>query len=204
MTTKLSKIFSTAGRLASATRYSQSRMVNDESVLEHTGFVCLSCYIFYNNLLSEGFELDIGDLMSKAVVHDIEEVVTGDIPRPTKYSSIESVQIIEKISLSAIREISSSIRLSELESDWVSSKSGSEGKVVKLCDHLAVLYKTYDEVVLRGNKTVAFHNSLAIDSIRENVFYMLDDEFAGSHFLQSILKDAIIMSEQITKTGKLT
>jgi len=67
----LKKINSMARSLSAIDRYSQTRLVNPESVLEHTGYVCLCCLFIGNELNNRGEDLNIGLLMTKATVHDL-------------------------------------------------------------------------------------------------------------------------------------
>ena len=82
------KFMNTIGKLASVKRYSDFRMVNEESVLEHTAFVGMMSYFIAESLMKENkLEIDVKILLEKALMHDIDEVATGDIAMPVKYYS---------------------------------------------------------------------------------------------------------------------
>ena len=92
------KLFSISQSMSAIKRYSQLHLLKSESVMEHTGFVCLFAYILcekINSVSDEEDKLNIGIALEKAVIHDIDEVVTGDIPRPTKYYSKKSSEVFE-------------------------------------------------------------------------------------------------------------
>ena len=77
------KLFSVSQGMSAIQRYSQLHLLKSESVMEHTGFVCLFTYTLceeINSVSSPNDKLDVGMALQKAIVHDIDEVITGDIP----------------------------------------------------------------------------------------------------------------------------
>lgn len=149
--------FSFAQGLASVQRFSSHRLANRESVLEHTGFVAIMALIV-------GLELDLGSvemlgLMVRATVHDWEEERTGDILRPVKHSSPEMLAIFDKLKATAIDQVFTSLAMTKTATNYLSAthdhaKDGKIGFIVDLCDKAAVVYKVYDEVLLRNNLTM--------------------------------------------------
>lgn len=154
---KLLKIFDTAYKMSALTRFSQTHLVNDESVLEHTGFVCLTSLLICNRIISKGESIDIGLVLAKATVHDLDEIITGDIPRPTKYYTEEFRNIIQKIENENMEVMSNDLDDQFLHPMWSQSKDFKEGLIVDLTDALAILYKVYYEEVMFGNKTLSSH-----------------------------------------------
>lgn len=154
---KIRNLLSVLGGMASTVRYSQSRLAKPESVMEHTGFVALTALAIGKQINAEGNVrvVDIGTLLEKALIHDMDEVVTGDLSRPTKYSSTEMLSLMEKLSSSAMQEIDKDCDTAFSEK-WDVAKKGGEGAIVALADCLAVLHKAHDEIVMRGNKTIIF------------------------------------------------
>ena len=58
--------------MASIRRYSQLHLLKPESVMEHTGFVCLFTYLLSEEINSvSGEKVDIGLALQRAVVHVI-------------------------------------------------------------------------------------------------------------------------------------
>jgi 5'-deoxynucleotidase YfbR-like HD superfamily hydrolase len=155
------KVFSISQSMASIRRYSQLHLVKPESVMEHTGFVCLFTYLLSEEINSvSGEKVDIGLALQRAVVHDIDEVVTGDIPRPTKYFSESSKNIFDEIAESGVDQIIDELDIWDLPDEaitkfrenWTEAKSGREGIVLALADLASVVFKIWDEVILLGNK----------------------------------------------------
>jgi 5'-deoxynucleotidase YfbR-like HD superfamily hydrolase len=139
-------------------RYSQTRLVNAESVLEHTGWVCMCSFFIAMELNELGEGINIGSLMSKAAIHDVEEVIVGDVANPTKYYSEELTKQIGDMSASAAYTLLSQFNsVDSLMDIWEKSKIGTEGYIVALSDKLAVVYKVQQEVIGFGNSTIRDH-----------------------------------------------
>jgi 5'-deoxynucleotidase YfbR-like HD superfamily hydrolase len=133
----------------------------------------------------------------KAVFHDVDEVVTGDIPRPTKYFSNESKQIFDKIASQGMKQIISELDIKnqsssqEIEKLWKNSKDGDEGRIVALADLAAVVYKIWEEVMLLGNKKLILQG--------KQVFGYIED-FSESFEQQEVdSHHRIIIGEIITQ-----
>lgn len=153
----LLRIISLSSRLSSLTRFSMERLSCPESVLEHTGFVSLFSLVLAVevNAIEPG-RLDVATVCSKALLHDIDELVTGDIPRPTKYSSARSKELFEEIKITSADKISgmlvSCFAFSiHMRNHHALSKEGPEGLIIAMADAVAVVYKVWQEVIVRGN-----------------------------------------------------
>ena len=81
--------FDVIDSLSALTRYSQAHNITRESVLEHTAFVTI-----FGASLCERIGHDPKIVLQRAIVHDIDEIVTGDIPPTTKYACLEYVPLI--------------------------------------------------------------------------------------------------------------
>jgi hypothetical protein len=106
----------------------------------------------------------------------LDEVITGDIPRPTKYSSPEAISLFKKFELLGMKTLLDNlgyhtvpleesspekVRLErirvELIENWSNAKVGREGLVVALADLAAVAYKIWEEVIIRSNLALLPH-----------------------------------------------
>lgn len=180
------------GKMSAIDRYSQTRLINPESVLEHTGWVCMTCLFIATKLNEEGEGLDIGLLMSKAAIHDIEEVITGDIASPTKYFSEKLTNEIGKLSRHAVSQILKPFDSKELSDIWSKSKEGKEGFIVMLADKLAVVYKVNQEVSQFGNQTIKGHVTSLMPSLEWIRQYMeLKSVIKNRKFVNEIIDEAI-------------
>jgi 5'-deoxynucleotidase YfbR-like HD superfamily hydrolase len=119
-------------------------------------------------LLKKRKVFNTGLALEGAVVHDIDEVVTGDIPRPTKYYSKASAKIFNKIAEQGINQIVNELCLSNPENvknRWAFAKEGREGIVVALADLSSVVFKIWEEVILLGNKKLIPQGSQVMNYI---------------------------------------
>jgi len=198
---KLLEIFEINYKMSALSRFSQTHLVKEESVLEHTGFVCMMSYYIGNKLITEDKDVDIGILMCKAVAKDIDEIVTGDIPRPTKYYNIGITEAIKEIEDSNMKKIANKMELEYMYEDWSTAKDGKEGCIVALCDGLAILYKVYYEAIMFSNRTIIDHFKHIprfLDKIEGGIIHA----HGSSDFLQSLLKEARILCITISKLEK--
>ena len=170
------KLFSVSQSMSSINRYSQINLLHPEAVLEHTGFVCLFTYLICEEInASCDDKIDVGVALERATFHDVDEVVTGDIPRPTKYFSRESERIFNEIADQGIDQIIEELDVDSISGDigfkikksWENSKSGPEGSVVALADLAAVVYKIWEEVILLGNKKLILQGKQVFGYINE-------------------------------------
>ena len=106
-----------------------------------------------NSVSLHNDKLDVGVALQKAIVHDIDEVVTGDIPRPTKYYNKESEKIFNEISEAGIDQIIKELEIknNNMKKDWQNSKKEKEGLIVAFADLSSVIYKLWEEIVMIKN-----------------------------------------------------
>jgi 5'-deoxynucleotidase YfbR-like HD superfamily hydrolase len=154
---RLDKLFGLLSGLSGTDRFSNAKLIHRESVLEHLGSVVLMCYFITRELkdFSVGC-VDEAGVLAKAAVHDVEEILVGDIPRTTKHSSSEAEEMFRRLEAVVMNKIVADLELSEASASWFladhgMAKSGDEGLIVELADVLAVVYKLHEECVERGN-----------------------------------------------------
>ena len=203
------KMFSISQSMASIRRYSQINLLKSESVLEHTGFVCLFVYFICEEINASCDEkICVGAALQKAVLHDIDEVVTGDIPRPTKYYNDESESVFSKIAEQGIRQIISEIDFphdasEKIEENWRRSKAETEGTIVALADLAAVIYKIWEEVILLGNRKLVTQGKQVYKYICELSGSLQLQEAVGTiskehkNCLDKIISQLMKISEQV-------
>lgn len=148
----LIKTFGIVSGLASINRFSMVRLSRPESVLEHTGQVAIFCYLIRNQIyLKLGIDLSLGELLSKAIVHDWDELITGDISRPTKYANNEIRAEFFRLERAGIKKISQFLDDKFLVDFHDQAKLDETGWVVSVADLACVVYKIWDEVLLQNN-----------------------------------------------------
>jgi 5'-deoxynucleotidase YfbR-like HD superfamily hydrolase len=149
---KFFKFMKNVQDLSTVKRFSQSTMCVPESVLEHSASASLFALFIGEGLAEEGNVVDFGSLLKKAIIHDFDEIATGDVARPVKYHSNQMRKEFKDLEIENMLKITKGSPV--FFNNWLSAKEGKEGSIVSLCDFICVIYKLHDEVVMRGNKTM--------------------------------------------------
>lgn len=151
------------------TRYSGVNLIKSESVSDHVWGMCalaLELVPQLNDNLDEDSKIDLKDVIYRIVVHDIDESVTCDIPRPFKYATKELRVEIEKASILLMTKyLNSSIVTSSLE-----AKDGDtiEAFLVRVFDLMQAGMKMRQEVEL-GNQFIKSEVPNVINALEEYV-----------------------------------
>lgn len=144
--------FSPLGRLNEVSRYSSVYQECNESLSEHTADVSMMSYLIARTMNNECYEsLDIGTLLEKCLLHDIDESITGDVPRNTKYATNEVHETLDTVASRAVSMIEGLVNIDNLQGIWSTAKEGKEGLILKVSDILVVVKKCITEISLRGN-----------------------------------------------------
>lgn len=137
-------------RLSHVYRYSSIPTIRKESVAEHTAYVALYCLVVAKDLIKQGHEVDIGKLLEKSLVHDLDESSTGDFLRHVKYGHPELKRILDEVSLSMMKDLEDQVGV-DLVSSWSTAKcEGIEGDILEVVDLFQVISYVTEEVDL-GN-----------------------------------------------------
>ena len=183
------KLFSVINNLAGIIRYSRDYMQCPESVLEHTGWVASWCF-FISLQYEEQFnkKLNLEKLLTSAIMHDYDEVGTGDIPKITKYASTEireALAVIERKSIHWIRKNMLELEREDLEIIWREAKDKSmEGTILKLADIAAVVYQVWNEIIM--------HNNISFVRVAKELLFIKEFDlghlsFDNTMFLKNII-----------------
>lgn len=136
-------------RLNNLVRYSQMSRVDNESVATHSYYVAL-----FSLMICEKLELDDYSkckAMKMALVHDLPEMYTSDIPSIVKQSSDKLVELLDQLEEEIV-----SMHFSEYKDEFntLDDKSNLLTIIVKLADILSVAQYSYHESRL-GNATMS-------------------------------------------------
>ena len=113
-----------------------------------------TCFVaIYSLRLAYKYDVDTGEVLERAIVHDMEEVITGDIPTPTKYANEQIKTAIKSLEEEAAVRISQEYFYGCMDTPWSKAKDirDDPGTVVYIADMAAVVYKIWVERAL-GNK----------------------------------------------------
>jgi putative hydrolase of HD superfamily len=180
------KTFELLNNLSNVYRWNNCYCSKQENVLEHSGFVSLYA-------LRLGIKHDVlsAGLLIKALVHDLDEAITGDIVTPTKYSSVDLLNQIKLLESRSSKKISDEYFDGKVFDYWVNSKdiTSIEGSIVKLADSAAVVYKIWQEYN-NGNKSFGKY----IPNIRKSLEHSIE---VIHHELYDDVKELIEFLEDI-------
>jgi 5'-deoxynucleotidase YfbR-like HD superfamily hydrolase len=144
------KDFLTMSRqLANIQRCSTTRRIKQQSVAEHSYYVAVISLLLAQELKGD---VDLGLLLQKALFHDLEEAMTGDIIYPLKHSSPEVNATLEEITVEYCRKIFEKKfpKYEHFRGIQRFSKDGYEGEIVRLADAIELMVYCYEEFV-NGN-----------------------------------------------------
>lgn len=157
--------FAMVDRMRLIERWSLMRSFSKENVCEHSFQVALIVqalfFIRKHELASPTLPecpLDLGNLLSLALLHDATEVITGDLPTPVKYYNPEikaSYRLVEDLAARRLLDLLGSEVLRDEYAPYINPEtSGTEDKLAKLfikaADKISALIKCIQEVSL-GN-----------------------------------------------------
>jgi 5'-deoxynucleotidase YfbR-like HD superfamily hydrolase len=145
-------------------RYSSLPHGRGENVAEHTFYVVFYCLLIAKDLEKEGYQIDYYRLLISAVIHDLDEAITGDIIRPVKYSSEELRDMLERVANIYCRHTLRKLNVEEAEKIydlWEKARDPAtiEGQILQVCDMLSVIAycierirsgNAYMQTILRG------------------------------------------------------
>ncbi|MFC1789560.1 YfbR-like 5'-deoxynucleotidase [Patescibacteria group bacterium] len=150
-------------RLDRVIRFSAHKRIKDQSVSEHSFHVSLYAMILAD--MEEkifGKKINKEKVLKSAMLHDLEECLTGDIIHSFKYTDKNLKEDIEKVGEKYLMELLNGLpgKISgDYAKSWKISREGKtiEGKIVEAADKLEGLFYALDEFSL-GNK--AFHKMI--------------------------------------------
>lgn len=142
--------------LAHVMRFNLKPQHFPESVADHSYFVAYIVAILLKLLEKQGIEVNKEKALQMALVHDMEEIYSGDIVTPFKYYSPEVTEAIKKVNQELIGDV-----FHDLPEDtafhfislWNEEGKGEtiEAQVVKVADKLSLVSKCEEEVQV-GNE----------------------------------------------------
>jgi 5'-deoxynucleotidase len=170
------------GRLSLTRRWSSHRVIHQESVAEHSYYVCLYAGILgkYFEKNEGGEKLDWDDLIFRALFHDFEEALTGDMPRSFKYLDDDLRETLDRVANVAMNTLLQTlfdpISVSGFMGYWRQAKDcTTEGRLVAIADFLSALSYCYNEMRV-GNLGIQDH----LLSMKEYHAYLQTESFVSS------------------------
>lgn len=160
----INKFLSLERRLDTIIRFSAKPRIKDETVSEHSFHTALYAMILADMEDSFGNKVNKEKLLKTALLHDLEESLTGDIIYGFKHGDEKLSKQISKFSLKFFERIMKNLpnKMSKEYIDlWKNSKDLNtiEGRIMEAADKLEGLLYSKQELSL-GNK--AFENVIDV------------------------------------------
>lgn len=144
-------------RCARTIRYSSYFVNRPENNAEHMFYNAQYCLVIGLYMERLGAKIDWKNLLGGAILHDMEEAVTGDVNTRTKYGSSKIREGLKELSHELVSQMFSIMHVkgevndhiqAELTRLWADAKAPGtvEGKIVKLADIMCVISYVAEEV----------------------------------------------------------
>jgi len=148
-------------RMTSVKRYNTTAFIREQNIAEHHGNVTFMAMVISDYFNQVGIKNNTERVMRLAIMHDLAEVVSSDLPHHAKYDygkiSEELRKSLTELEKYSMIEILERLKNKELEKkyyqqfDEEKDKKTLESKIVKLADYLDVVAYGSIEYSL-GNK----------------------------------------------------
>lgn len=165
-------------RMSHVYRYSSLPTLRKENVAEHTFYVVLYSYLIGKDLDARFLEdlarihpsIDFGDLLARALLHDIDESHTGDFLRTVKYGHPDLKTALDQISESMVHKMSTELGV-DFYDPWKGAKNRDmNGWILEIADLARVVSYVMEEIK-SGNRHIV--NVLA--EVRDYYKKVVDD-----------------------------
>lgn len=169
-------------------RYSGTKMIEPENLTTHIYECQMIGYIIINHLNKSCSEnLDAGLYLEKALHHDLEESMTGDVVRTLKYHNPNVLRELQDVASEVAEEIYDKYFEDEdgnIFYLWANAKKGKEGFILKLVDTLTVVNRVLKEVDY-------FKNIYFLRVAYEVSYYLKDLEVLAKSNDQGFTKESV-------------
>jgi 5'-deoxynucleotidase YfbR-like HD superfamily hydrolase len=192
MTLNLRELLTGKARLvAHVTRFAGTPVHRHETVAEHSFHTAFIALMLGKHCVEMGAAVDLGMLLERAIVHDIDEAIMVDLPRPVKYANPSFLQMWSGMCFEAVQGIESAIGV-EFFQAWRNAKSPSlEGRILALADLISVTSYIIEEL--------RFGNTFMQPLLAGNIAYLR--EFCAkepSSEISALARDSIELALSFT------
>jgi len=142
-------IFENHNRLSCILRYNNTPKLLSESVAEHSYYVTFLAMIIGDYLSDKGVELDKLKLLKMSIVHDMEEIISGDIIKILKVGEFKiALDKLSQKSMHYLCDILGEQRAEEYYALWeeVKVRKSLEARIVDMADLLSCLIYSVKEL----------------------------------------------------------
>jgi 5'-deoxynucleotidase YfbR-like HD superfamily hydrolase len=178
-------------RMSHVYRYSSIPVNRPESIAEHSWWVTFLALVIGEDLHDQGHQIEFDILLVGALVHDIDETMSGDIIRSFKHTNQGVLQAIKEASKENVKrlldpDIWGETVSNDLTAAWTHAKeSRLEGAIVSFADQLAVILYCIGER-RQGNQNA----EVVVSELYHNWFYRWHSHEALGQYADQIFPTA--------------
>lgn len=128
-------------RMSHVTRYSSYPVHRKENVAEHSWWVTFIALLITEDLQRQAFDVNMRVVLTRALTHDLDECLSGDIIRTFKYANDQILEAIKETADANMDELCQSMGDVGwlLRSSWEDAKDDTiEGHIVSFSDMATV------------------------------------------------------------------
>lgn len=143
-------------RLAQVKRYHATPLHQNETVAEHSFYVAIIGRAICGLLEENGKKINTQEVLEKSLIHDVEEMFSGDIIQPFKYADPMLKTLIDMLNEKSVEKAFEGLpkQLSNhFKNLWKNyhRENSLEDQVVKIADKLSLVAYCIEQIRL-GNK----------------------------------------------------
>lgn len=142
-------VFEQHNRMSCIMRFNNTPTLFPESVAEHSYYVTFLVMLIGDYLTDRGIYLDKGKLVRMAVLHDLEEIISGDIIKILKAGDFkDALDKLNQRSMQYLCSILGAPRASEYFQLWIEAKEKQslEARIVDMADLLSCMVYCVKEI----------------------------------------------------------
>jgi len=190
-------------RLRYVNRFSTCRVIKQESVAEHCFFVALYSLII-SKWVADNCKnlapLNVQEILARALLHDLDEAATGDVPRFFKYSDPALKTHLDEVAAEGVYQIAKKLwdnagAIGWIVFSWRAAKNDTpEGRILEFADFLSVLSYSWEEV--------RQSNIIMKEHLTDMVGYYQRFTTKDFNFLRPLVEEArTVLFEEILTNG---
>jgi 5'-deoxynucleotidase YfbR-like HD superfamily hydrolase len=158
-------------------RFSRTHLVRPETVLQHIAVVSILSLYFADKINEKARDVlgqivfdakAKGELFDKIIVHDADEIVTGDVPRPTKYANLDMREKFKSVEISGMKKVIEDYDLPQpWYKNWKHAKDNITGELIRVTDLISVVFTCKSEISSYSNNDFKRISAEVYDYVQE-------------------------------------
>lgn len=184
-------------RAAFTWRYSSSKLVEPENLSTHVYEVIMIGLMMRDKIMDlthDEEDINREEFLMKAIFHDADETILGDVPRPLKYASPGIKEEIDKVAHNTADMLffKSFKEFNDIRDYYYDAKSNKTGMLVRIADMLCVIKKLRFEVEMLNNYTFlnVIPNSIQyVDSLDVDSTYGIFDCEETKQYIKNLFRE---------------